>query len=964
MLEGFKPISVDTFGSLTTVIDRADVAVGLSPANQNVRFTIGGVYSRPGLITFCVSSSYGRFCSFDDFVLQDFTRGRIIITDKGYLLWQTDEDSLGGGVVSVIESGLEIGGITMKCVKAGKRTYMAFSNGTYGVSPPRQYDGTYLDTIGTEGPVAYPVWYEAGTAPSNWTVGLHRMVIVFETRNGLLTIPSDGEDAQFQVSAGTYDSLGATPAFQSWPIGPPGTIRRRMYVTPAYTAPVPWSGEQVCGVDYYTHPDLWLNDNTTVDWNGPGVSDSTLMSEYVGDISSTKLLKIRPLPMVSGLATYSKRLIAWGALNEIPRLYPGSGIGEWATPGSLHFDGGTISAFPNRPYGWTYENSGGYAGETLVDSSTIPGGTGQILKITGDGSTATRGALHTTHSVKRIITLAPGEASFGVRLRIKKSSDFDGVLNIWVDGVGTQGYQECGLSGKTGGTATGLATTHDYYFKVNIDGTGIVEKHITTASDVTYTAVMALMNAQMGGAGTWALASGDLRLTSTSYSAVSTVSLSAGTTGDDLFAALTGFTSFDTAVPGTGGVAIDHANIATSWSLWTSNGLFPASLSESTSSGYVHVSVTGVPANNSWVAVDRIDIFPDSQPYLPARLFVSELDDYETFVSGDDGELSVNEGDGEAIRCCYELRGILRVAKEHSLWSVTDNGDVPGNWPVELASGSVGTLSLFGAAIGDGWAVIADQGGLFLDTGGIPEKISHEIQPDWDAIDWNNGHLIRVSVDLQNKLIFVLVPTTLYATYCTKLFVLDYVEGFGDPIAGQGHGRKWTKWTIPGDGTSIVKHIAYVLRGNGQKAVLLSGGMTATQGFLVKPDPSTSPKKYDNFVSTSASDAVGFDAYYDTANIGGPTGRTLFGYATITGTGAGTLKSTLIDLDGGTTVLPDRTLSSTEKNEIEIPFMKTTTKLALRMQTNPSGATTTGAFSVSRASLWAKRAPFSALRGY
>jgi hypothetical protein len=73
------------------------------------------------------------------------------------------------------------------------------------------------------------------------------------------------------------------------------------------------------------------------------------------------------------------------------------------------------------------------------------------------------------------------------------------VIRFTSNTTAVQGYQECGLSGKTGGTATGLATTTTYYFKVNCDGTGVVEKSITTAADVTYTAVIALMNAQMTG---------------------------------------------------------------------------------------------------------------------------------------------------------------------------------------------------------------------------------------------------------------------------------------------------------------------------------------------------------------------------------------------------------------------------------------------------------------------------------
>jgi hypothetical protein len=119
----------------------------------------------------------------------------------------------------------------------------------------------------------------------------------------------------------------------------------------------------------------------------------------------------------------------------------------------------------------------------------------------------------------------------------------------WIEraiGVATSGYQEVGLMEKLGTTATGLAATTQYYFKVNVDGGGVVEYDITTGTDVTYTAVIALIDAEVTAAGiTPSLYAGDLRFTSDSTGATSTIALSAGTTGTDLFATLTGWVVAD-----------------------------------------------------------------------------------------------------------------------------------------------------------------------------------------------------------------------------------------------------------------------------------------------------------------------------------------------------------------------------------------------------------------------------------
>lgn len=114
-----------------------------------------------------------------------------------------------------------------------------------------------------------------------------------------------------------------------------------------------------------------------------------------------------------------------------------------------------------------------------------------------------------------------------------------------------QGYQEVGLSGKALDTATGLAASTAYTFRVNIDGGGLVNYTITTGTTVTFEEVIDLMNAQCRGA-TFALVDGDLRCTSDTLGSSSAIALAAGT-GTDLFATLTGWSAFETAVATQGG---------------------------------------------------------------------------------------------------------------------------------------------------------------------------------------------------------------------------------------------------------------------------------------------------------------------------------------------------------------------------------------------------------------------------
>jgi hypothetical protein len=121
----------------------------------------------------------------------------------------------------------------------------------------------------------------------------------------------------------------------------------------------------------------------------------------------------------------------------------------------------------------------------------------------------------------------------------------------------THGIHECGLTGKTLSTATGLAASTKYYFKVTIDGGAQVEYDITTGANVNYEDVIPLMNAALGNAGAYfSIVAGDLRCTSYAVSTSSVIALAAGTTGTDLFVTLTGFASFDTAIDGVAGSTI------------------------------------------------------------------------------------------------------------------------------------------------------------------------------------------------------------------------------------------------------------------------------------------------------------------------------------------------------------------------------------------------------------------------
>ena len=144
--------------------------------------------------------------------------------------------------------------------------------------------------------------------------------------------------------------------------------------------------------------------------------------------------------------------------------------------------------------------------------------------------------------------------------------------------------------------------------------------------------------------------------------------------------------------------------------------------------------------------------------------------------------MSIAENNGQGLRAAFTLRNNLYFVKERSMYvTATDGVNEPALWQVEEVSNKVGTPSAHGVGIGEEWVVIAGRSGLYYFDGSEPVKLSQEIQPTWDAINWQYGQNLWVEVDTQHKRILVGVPMG-SATQPNQILMLDYTEGLQDPL--------------------------------------------------------------------------------------------------------------------------------------------------------------------------------------
>jgi len=393
------------------------------------------------------------------------------------------------------------------------------------------------------------------------------------------------------------------------------------------------------------------------------------------------------------------------------------------------------------------------------------------------------------------------------------------------------------------------------------------------------------------------------------------------------------------------GLAVTALQATTSYVEYTAQ-LFPPQISIP-SDMVLRVYADGVPApsGESFLA-DNIEIFPTLQPQNASIVCASRALNAESY-DGISGLMEVAENNGQGIRAAFTLRNYLYFVKERSLFVTTNDGvNEPDLWSIEEVSNKVGTPSAHGVGIGEEWAVIAGRAGLYLFDGGNPVKLSQEIQPTWDAINWQFGSRLWVQVDTEHKRILVGVPMG-SATQPSQVLVLDYTEGFSDPLAtmltAPGHGRKWTQWAIAANSCALIE------RPNGTDQIFL--GNNSGSGKILGLTP-----------GTFTDDGAAINSYYTTAFLSRLplSGRNLVGYATANIQGSGTLQISALLPGNVTQPIGTWSLASPASEHMEI----FTNILGERIAYQLSTTSATDWFSVTKYTLWAKPDPWAVVRGH
>jgi hypothetical protein len=289
--------------------------------------------------------------------------------------------------------------------------------------------------------------------------------------------------------------------------------------------------------------------------------------------------------------------------------------------------------------------------------------------------------------------------------------------------------------------------------------------------------------------------------------------------------------------------------------------------------------------------------------------------------------------------------------KEHSLYVTQDDGtNEPALWSIAEVSRRVGTPSVRGVGFGEDWVVIAHRTGLYLFAGGEPVKISQEIQPTWNQINWQYAQTLWVTVDTKERRIFVGAPFGT-ATTPNRVLMLDYhdLDTASDlqsrpPVnitytgrkAATDVARKWSPWSIAANCCALIE------RPNGTAVAVFGSGNPGVGGG------GPTGKIYQLSDTQYSDDGVAIASYYTThyfpertveSSLGVGAHRKLFSYLTMYVEGAGNLGLTsFVDSSSAGQTQQTLGMSSPGLKDLELPINVLGERVAFQVSTNQAGA--------------------------
>jgi len=949
---------IEIFGGLVTDMSPADLPHGVSPDCQDVIFSNGGVATRPGMQALFGPLAGNPTVNYvKTYETLNATLRTMALDANGVLYKETTP-----GTLASIASGLAASAYANSTTLFG-REYLAISDGKTGNDLPRQYDDTNFDRVSQSGPGAGPTVIDenvivAITASPNGATQPAAAAIAASpngaTENGfLITITTSAAHGLSAGQSVTIAGVGVAGYNGTFPVVSVPTTTQFTYIAGASGLAASGGGTAASATaTIQTTAAHGFVAGQLVTTSGIGVAgyNGTFAVTAVPDSTHFTFTATTGGLGASGGGTAAAAGSVSPGVHQVCVIFQ-TRQGYLTKPSpatSWTASGGKRAVVTNIPTG-----PSNVVGRILC----FAGAGGASFFYTGSGSTLFSGNMVISDNTTTSITVDFSDAILlaGTNVddlfKLIELGDCAGVLdyaqrlfwwgernklNNWVNLGFDGGFTGPSLPhyplGWTPDSVFAPGGTDEESFVVWGAAYSIVGNGTTaTRGLITQAAVQDSLGAPLIQANT------DYTVRAR---CARNITLAQGTLHVHLFSASGGIN--------TTGLQLTAAQLTTSYVEYSAQ--LTAPLATIPGDLVLRVYADGTPNQNGQFYMDCIEIFPTAQPVNASLVRASRVEDPESY-DGIDGLLSVAENNGQAIRAAFKLRERLYFVKEHSLHVTQDDGtNEPSLWAIAEVSRKVGTPSVRGVGIGEDWVVIAHRTGLYIFNGGEPIKISQEIQPTWNQINWQYGHTLWVTVDTKERRIFVGVPLGT-ATSPNKILMLDYRDlDDADLIASRppinitytgrktatDKTRKWSPWTIAANACALLE------RTNGTAVVALGGGTPGVGGG------GATGKIYQLSDAQLSDDGTAIPSYYTThyfperaVELALALGahRKLFSYLTLFVEGAGNLSLTsFTDSSSAPQTQQPLPLSSPSVKDLELPINVLGERIAFQVSTNQAGA--------------------------
>jgi len=942
---------IEIFSGLVTDMAPADLPHGVSPDCQDVVFSSGGVATRPGLQTMFGPLAGNPTVNYlKTYETPNGTLRTMALDANGVLYKEATP-----GTLSSIASGL-VPNIYANSTTLLGREYLALSDGKSGIDLPRQYEDTNFDRVSQGGPGAGPTAVEENvivSVTSSPTGATQPAAVTISasptgaTQNGfLVTITTSAAHGLAVGQSATIAGVGVSGYNGTFPVVSILSSTQFTYIAGASGLAASGGGTSAsCTATIQTAVAHGFVSGQLVTTSGIGIAgyNGTFAIASVPDATHFTFTAASGGLAASGSGAAAAAGSISAGVHQVCVLFK-TRQGYLTQPGpatSWTASGNKRVILTNIPVGPAnivarivcFTGAGGASffyvgsGSTLFSGNMIVGDN-STTSLTVDFSDAILLAGTNVDDLFRLIELAPSAGVLGYAQRLfwwGERNKMNNWVNLGFDGGFTGPSFPHYPLGWAPDPVWAPGATDEENFTVWGAAFAIVGNGTTPIRGMM---AQTAVNDRFGV---------PLIQTGADYTirarCARNVTLAQGTLHIHLISATGGVS--------TTGLQLTASQLTTTYVEYTAQ--LTAPLTAIPGDLLLQIYADGTPTQNGIFYIDSIEIFPTAQPLNSSLVRCSRVEDPESY-DGINGLLSVSENDGQAIRAAFKLRERLYFVKEHSIHVTQDDGtNEPALWSIAEVTRRVGTSSVRGVGIGEDWVVIAHRTGLYIFSGGEPVKISQEIQPTWNKINWQYGHTLWVTVDTKERRILIGAPMGT-ATSPNQILMLDYrdLDSAAD-IAGRppvtitftgrktatDKTRKWSPWTIAANSAALLERTdgtAQVAVGNGAgtgKIYKLNDTQFSDDGVAI---PSSYTTHY--FPERAVEQALALGAH-----------RKLFSYLTLYVEGAGNLGLTsFVDTPNSPQAQQPLPMSSPAPKDLELPINILGERVAFQVSTNQAGA--------------------------